>query len=114
MSSTFRCTAKPLLLLLAFHDSTGKGCVFHSWYLPRPHAYVALPTRHCPPASSNCLRDGWGGFPLDIQLAVEKDKVNTCIQGEGHLSVVHCVPPFGKRHITQVRRRRPRLQPWPG
>ena len=48
------------------------------------------------------LRDGYGGFPFDLHFAVEKDKASTCLQGESHLSVVHCVPPFGHRHITQV------------
>jgi len=47
-------------------------------------------------------RDGWCGFPLSINLAVEKDKTSTCLQGESHLSIVHAVPPFGSRHITQV------------
>ena len=87
----------------------------HSFVYP-PHSYACVAPAHLllPSRLTCCLRDGWGGFPLDIQLAVEKDKVNTCIQGEGHLSVVHCVPPFGKRHITQVRRRRTRSQPGPG
>lgn len=25
-------------------------------------------------------RDGWGGFPMNVHLAVEKDKKNTCLQ----------------------------------
>ena len=61
----------------------------------------------CAPSSSpqptHRPRDGFGGFPFDIHLAVEKDKTSTCLQGESHLSVVHSVPPFGNRHITQVR-----------
>ncbi|KAF5834443.1 hypothetical protein DUNSADRAFT_8906 [Dunaliella salina] len=47
-------------------------------------------------------RDGWGGFPLNLHLAIEKDKTNMCLQGEGNFSVIHNVPPFGSRHITQV------------
>ncbi|KAG1671540.1 hypothetical protein FOA52_011262 [Chlamydomonas sp. UWO 241] len=46
--------------------------------------------------------DGWGGLPFDLHLAVEKDKATTCLQGESHVSLVHCVPPFGPRHITQL------------
>jgi len=47
-------------------------------------------------------RDGWGGFPLNLHLAVEKDKKNTCLQGEAHMSVIHNIPPWGGRHITQL------------
>ncbi|KAJ9516545.1 hypothetical protein QJQ45_015102 [Haematococcus lacustris] len=47
-------------------------------------------------------RHGWGGVPLNVHLALEKDKTNLCVQGEVHCSLVHSVPPFGPRHITQV------------
>lgn len=46
--------------------------------------------------------NGWGGVPASLSLCVEKDKQTFCLQGETHLSLVHSVPPFGKRHITHV------------
>ncbi|KXZ43433.1 hypothetical protein GPECTOR_90g519 [Gonium pectorale] len=46
-------------------------------------------------------RHGWGGVPLDLTVCLEKDKTSLCLQGESHLSLVHSVPPFGPRHITQ-------------
>ncbi len=54
-------------------------------------------------------------MPLNVHLAVEKDKTATCLQGEVHASVVHTVPPWGSRHITQVRERATRrdLPPLP-
>jgi hypothetical protein len=39
---------------------------------------------------------------MNLHLAIEKDKTNMCLQGEGNFSVIHNVPPFGSRHITQV------------
>lgn len=46
--------------------------------------------------------NGWGGVPYSLSVCVEKDKNNFCLQGETHFSLVHSVPPFGSRHITQV------------
>ena len=39
---------------------------------------------------------------MNLHMAIEKDKTNMCLQGEGNFSVIHNVPPFGSRHITQV------------
>ncbi|KAG2429457.1 hypothetical protein HYH02_014039 [Chlamydomonas schloesseri] len=47
-------------------------------------------------------RHGWGGLPFDLTVCCEKDKTSLCLQGETHVSLVHSVPPFGPRHITQV------------
>ncbi|PNW70794.1 hypothetical protein CHLRE_17g734300v5 [Chlamydomonas reinhardtii] len=47
-------------------------------------------------------RHGWGGVPFDLTVCCEKDKTSLCLQGETHVSLVHSVPPFGPRHITQV------------
>uniref|UniRef100_A0A7R9V4P2 AIG1-type G domain-containing protein n=1 Tax=Chlamydomonas euryale TaxID=1486919 RepID=A0A7R9V4P2_9CHLO len=47
-------------------------------------------------------RDGWGGVPFDLHLAVEKDKSSTCLQGESRASLVHSVPPFGPQHVTTL------------
>ncbi|KAG2490023.1 hypothetical protein HYH03_011488 [Edaphochlamys debaryana] len=47
-------------------------------------------------------RHGWGGVPVDLTVCLEKDKSSLCLQGETHMSLVHSVPPFGPRHITQV------------
>eukprot|EP00798_Chlamydomonas_sp_ICE-L_P010149 gene10149-8052_t len=46
-------------------------------------------------------KNGWGGVPVDVHLAVEKDKSSLCLQGETHLTFVHTVQPFGHRHISQ-------------
>lgn len=70
--------------------------VFHAPGIPCPAGLVLQMEGQ--PFNTN----GWGGVPASLSLCVEKDKQTFCLQGETHLSLVHSVPPFGKRHITHV------------
>ncbi|MEW5307936.1 MAG: hypothetical protein WDW36_010304 [Sanguina aurantia] len=47
-------------------------------------------------------RSGYGGFPADFSMCLNKDKKQLSMQAEGHASIVHSLPPFSKTHVTQV------------